>query len=225
MEHPVMGPGELLRRRRERLIGVADPAGSDAGFSLMETIVGMAIMAIFMSLFTSALLSMFNAANKASTVNQTASQLNIAFGRLDKQVRYAAAISPEGQSGGAWYVEFLTTNTGTDICSQLKLDPTTQLLQERTWTVPSAGAAVASGWSQLANNVTNGGQSSTSPDRPFQFIATSGAARFEQLTIRLFAEQRSNNSTTSSVSSVTFTALNSTTVTPTTGICTQVSRS
>ena len=140
----------------------------------METIVGMAIMAIFMSLFTSALLSMFNAANKASTVNETASQLNIAFGRLDKQVRYAAAISPEGQSGGAWYVEFLTTNTGTSVCSQLKLDPTTQLLQERTWTVPAAGAAVASGWSQLANNVTNGGQSATSPDRPFQFIATHG---------------------------------------------------
>jgi prepilin-type N-terminal cleavage/methylation domain-containing protein len=221
----VTGLGGLLRRRYDRIRNGQVQPCSDEGFSLIETIMGMAIMAVFMSLFTGATLTMFSAANKVTTVNETAGQLNIAFGRLDKQVRYAAAISPEGQSGGSWYVEFLTTNTGTSVCSQLKLDPSTQLLQERTWTVPASGAAVPSGWSQLANNITNGGQSSTSPDRPFQFIATHGAAKYEQLTIRLFAEKRSNNTITSSVTSVTFTALNSTTVTSTTGICTGVSRS
>ena len=223
MDRPVIGPAELLRRRHSRILG--DQACAESGFSMIETIMGMALMTIFMSLFTGAMLNMFGAANKVSTVNETASQLNIAFGRLDKQVRYAAAISPEGQSGGNWYVEYLTTNTGSNVCSQLKLNPTTQLLQERTWTVPAAGAAVPSGWSQLANDITNGSQSATSTDRPFQFIAVHGAAKYEQLTIRLFAEKRSNNGITSSVSSVTFTALNSTTVTSTTGICTEVSRS
>ena len=131
-----------------RRCSAADSTGStgrsaapDDGFSLMETMVGMGIMSIFMAIFTGAVIGMFTAANKVSTINQSASQLNLAFSRLDKQVRYAAAISPEGQSGGNWYVEFLTTNTGTSVCSQLKVDPTTVSCCERTWTVPAAGAA------------------------------------------------------------------------------------
>lgn len=205
--------------------GEVERERTDDGFSLMETIVGMAIMSVFLSIFTGAMLGMFNAANKVTSTNNTASQLNIAFNRLDKQVRYAAAISPEGLSGGSWYVEFLTTNTGVSVCTQLKLNPTTSLLQERSWTVPSTGSATPTGWSQLANNITNGSESATSTDRPFQFASAHDAVKFEQLTIRLFAQQRSNNSTTSSVSSITFTALNSSPTTPTTGICTGVSRS
>ncbi|MGI8665516.1 MAG: PulJ/GspJ family protein [Jatrophihabitans sp.] len=218
MEHPVIGI--RLRRRLDRV-----RQDEQAGFSLVETIMGMAIMAIFMGIFTGALLNMFGAANKVSTINETASQLNIAFGRLDKQVRYASAISPEGQNGGSWYVEFLTTNTGVSVCTQLKLNPGTQLLQERSWTVPASGAATPSSWSQLGNNISNGSQGPTSTDRPFQFTSAHGAVKFEQLTIRLFANERSNNSTSTSLSSVTFTALNTTTVTSTTGVCTGVSRS
>ncbi|HET6209323.1 MAG TPA: prepilin-type N-terminal cleavage/methylation domain-containing protein, partial [Jatrophihabitans sp.] len=129
MDDPVIA---AARRRLDRV-----RASRDAGFSLSETLVGMTIMTVFMAIFSSAMISMFTATNKTTTINDTATQLNVAFARLDKQVRYASAISTEGQSGGSWYVEFLTTNTGSPFCSQLKLDPTSQVLQERTWTVPT----------------------------------------------------------------------------------------
>lgn len=220
MEHPVTTVGSALRRRLDRI-----RSDQEAGFSLMETLVGMTIMTIFMAIFSSAVISMFNATNKTTAINDTSSQLNIAFARLDKQVRYASAISTEGQSGGSWFVEFLTTNTGTSVCSQLKLDPTTQILQERTWTVPATGTATASGWAQLADHVSNGGQAANSADRPFQYIAPHSATKFQQLTVRLFSTEASNATTTQSLTSVTFTALNTTRATLTTGVCTQVVRS
>jgi len=199
--------------------------GGDAGFSLMEVIVGMSLMSIFMAVFTGATITMFSSANKVSTVNDTSSQLNNAFIRLDRQVRYASAISREGLSGGNWYVEFRTTNTGATVCSQLKLNPTTQVLQERSWSVTGPTASNLSGWNALASHVSNGAQSATSPDRPFQYVAPTAAAKYQQLAVRLFAQQASSNSPTTALTSASFTLLNSSTVTSTIGVCTEVSRS
>ena len=90
-----------LRRRYDRVL--SEP---DQGTSLIELIVGMLIMTMFMAMFTSAVILMNRAENKADAVTQTSTQLNQAFLTLDKTVRYAAAISDPGVGtpSGDWYV-------------------------------------------------------------------------------------------------------------------------
>ena len=125
-----------LRRRYDRVL-----SEQDRGTSLIELIVGMLIMTMFMAMFTSAVILMNRAENKADAVTQTSTQLNQAFLTLDKTVRYAAAISDPGTGtpSGDWYVELRTTNTGSEVCTQYRVDVATQQLQQRTWNVSVDG--------------------------------------------------------------------------------------
>ena len=62
-----------------------------------------------------------------------------AFQKLDHQVRYADAITPVGNVGANWYVEWHTQaiSTAPEMCTQLKWDATAKTLLERRVTLPS----------------------------------------------------------------------------------------
>src|SRR4051794_18972235 len=107
----------------------------DEGTSMMELLVGMVLMTIFGAIFTTSVVMMNRSTNKVQSLTTTATTLSNAFTTLDRSVRYAAAISSPGVATGTgnWYVEYSTTNTGVQICSQLRLDRTTGQLQRRTW--------------------------------------------------------------------------------------------
>ena len=63
----------------------------------MELIVGMALMAIFMSMFTAAIVLMTQTGNKVEAVSISAARrTNQAFLTMDKTVRYASAITTPG---------------------------------------------------------------------------------------------------------------------------------
>jgi hypothetical protein len=190
------------------------PAG-DEGTSLMELIIGMAIMAIFMSMFTGAIVLMTSTANKVEAVTSSAGQVNQAFLRMDKLVRYASMISAPARSTvaggtGDWYVELSIPNSaGAAICTQLRDDLTTQQLQQRTWNVTSDQvASAASAWQPIASSITN-----TAADVPF-VAGTNTKSLFKQLQINLTSTIIHPTKSTSSASA-TFTALNSTLI-PTT---------
>lgn len=206
---------DTLRRR------IAD----DSGTTLLELVVGMVIMTIFMGMFTTAILVMSNTTNTVQVAADTSNQATDAYLRLDREIRYASAISTPSYSATAamWHVEFATTIisrsgtntvTNTTQCTQLAVAPPSAsngnvgVLQQRTWTV---GATQANPWGVLASNVSNYGSStSTSPFPATSAISGGNASTsMQQLTIKLaYAEP---TSTTTTTSSYTFTAVNSST--------------
>lgn len=211
----VAAPLAPLRQRMSR----------DDGTSLVELMVGMMLMAIFLSMFTGAVVMMYSAMNKSQAVNLTSSQLNVAFSNLDNTVRYATAISPPGLgASGEWYEELRTTTTGAEVCTQLRVDIPTQQLQRRTWTVVNGVGSTPSAWVPISSGISNGGAPSGPTSQPFYLNPTLPNSQYQQLTVNLVAPAGSGTSLTNSVSSFTLTALNSSVSAPTAPICQQQGR-
>jgi Tfp pilus assembly protein PilW len=216
-----------LRQLRRRL-------HQDEGTSLIELMVGMVLMVVFLGMFTGAVVMMNSAMNKSQAVNASSSQLNTSFSNLDNSVRYAAFISTPGVgTSGDWYVELRVTNTGTEVCNQLRVDIVSQQLQRRIWTVGVNGAASAAGaWVPISSGITNGAAGVGAATQPFYLVPPALAtvvppppnAIYQQLTINLISPAGSGSSLTNSTSSFTFTALNSMIPAPTTPICQQQGR-
>jgi prepilin-type N-terminal cleavage/methylation domain-containing protein len=183
----------------------------DRGTTLTELLVGMTLMAIFMTIFTTAVYQMSRTVNKVESATTSAGQANQAFLKLDKLVRYASAIATAGRStGGSWYVELDNTANGPETCTQLRIDSSTQQLQQRTWTITNSVVSAASNWSMIADGVTNGSVASGAANQPFTVPSSAAAASspFQQLTVTLLVT--SNTGTTSTTrTNLTFTALNS----------------
>ncbi|WP_375496752.1 hypothetical protein [uncultured Jatrophihabitans sp.] len=195
---------------RSRLRRLAD---DDQGTTLMELLVGMAVMTVFMSIFLTATLMMTQTANKVEATSISASQTNQAFLRLDKTIRYASAISTPGVSAasGDWYVELdspPTSVAGSDTCTQLRID--SNKLQQRTWAITNGTAGTASGWTAIASSLTNGAAATGSADVPFTAPAASSAASttFQRLQVVLVSTS-GNATTATNRAQLTFTALNS----------------
>lgn len=210
-------------RRRLRGDHTGD-ARRDSGTTLIELVVGMSVMAVFMTMFSASITLMYRSVSKVESLNVTSAQLSTAFNRMDNTVRYASAVSAPGKSGADWYVELQTVNTGTKICTQLRIS--NQQLQQRTWTVLDNGSASGtSEWVPLASGITNGAVAVGDALQPFTRLPATGNITFQQLRLRLNASSGSNESASTSLTDVTFTALNSTLSTPSTGICAEVARS
>jgi len=202
----------------------------DRGTTLIELMVAMGLMTVFMVMFTGAIILIYGTVNKAQSRYDGADQLNTAFNRLDTTVRYAAAIDTPGKVNGdadGWYVELLTTNTGTPVCTQLRVHD--EQLQRRTWTVvgtaPNTTADDLSGWLPLASGITNGDAAlDDAANRPFTLTPASNVFTFQQLTVVLHNASGGDTNASTSDSKLNFTALNSTITTEPTGFCKEVAR-
>ena len=215
---------QLVNRLRSRLYAGGAP---DAGTTLMEMLVGMAIMVIFGGIFTTSIVLMTSSSTKAEALATTSSQLSTAFQRMDKSIRYASAVSTPGVSAGTgttgdWYVEFRTTNTGTEVCTQLRVDQTSKQLQMRSWKPVSSVATSLTSWVPWTNNITNGGVASTSADVPFILLPSKSSVSFQQLRVTLVAV--SGSPPTTSRSSLTLPALNTSATTTSTNVCGEAGR-
>jgi hypothetical protein len=197
----------------------------DDGTTLIELMVGMVLMTVFMTMFTGAILMMNNAMNTSQAINLTASQLNVAFLRLDTIVRSSASISTPGVgTSGDWYVELRTTYTGTVVCTQLRVDITAQQLQRRTWTVADALATAPSSWAPIASGISNGAAASGPTTQPFYLQPPQPNALYQQLTVNLTAPSGSGPSSSTSSSAFTLTAMNSVFPVPTSPVCQEQGR-
>jgi hypothetical protein len=185
---------------------------SDAGVTHVELLVGMTIMTIFMSMFTASVVMMYKSTSKAEAIGNTASQLSMAFTRLDKSVRYASAITEPAQGAdNNWYVEWLSTFSGTAQCTRIRLNVAAGQLQQRTWTVDSSGSPSApSDWIPLASNLQTGG---ASDPQPLTRVSDPNVP-YQQLRIYLIAQTVGQSGPTKSVSDVTFTAFNTSVYSP-----------
>jgi Na+-transporting methylmalonyl-CoA/oxaloacetate decarboxylase gamma subunit len=190
-------PVTRLRARLRLMLHAED------GVTLAEMVAGMALMGIFLSLFAGAVALMSQGSSRAATLTETSSQLNNAFIRLDRSIRYAAAISnPTALANAAnnYYAEWETTNTGQAVCTQVQLNTGTGALRQRTWVVADDGSIGSlTAFNTLATDI----HVSSSPF----VLAASGPLGYEQLTVTLSSSIGS--STMVSASSLTFTSVNS----------------
>jgi hypothetical protein len=179
----------------------------DDGTTMAEMLVGMTLMTVFMAMFTGVMITLYHVSSHAQSVATTAASLNIAFTKLDKTVRYASSISTPSatvNSANNYYVEFQSTHSGTNVCTQIQLNTVTKLLRQRTWVVPYSSLT---GFAALASNVAANQPPFTSPNpAPFALLAH-GDIDYEQLVISL--NSTSGAPATSSGSAFTFTAVNS----------------
>jgi type II secretory pathway pseudopilin PulG len=205
------------------------PSGDD-GTTLMELMVGMSVMAIFMAIFTAAIVNVFSTTNKTQAVVNSSTQLNLAFEQLDTQVRYASLIDPV--AAAPWSVAFQTDGTASTTCRTLTISPTAPSdvrnnivlnnLVERTWTMNADADGLLSTpgpvtQSVLANGVALVDQNGTAVT-PFT-VSTPAVGTLlqaqeqvhQQLDLRLVAVDGNGKSLTKSFSEITFTALNSAT--------------
>lgn len=173
----------------------------------------MAIMGVFLTIFTGAILSMYRTTNKAESLMDSSAQIHTAFSRLDTSVRYASAVSAAGfDSGSNPSVAFETSYTGTLTCTQLRLDLADSQLQQRTWTIDAFGATAPTAWRPLASDVVPLQQGGTAAP-PFETIQPTPqpgqAAPPQQLRVRLASTSGSGTSASTSQTDVTFVAFNS----------------
>ncbi len=185
------------RTRRSAALPVSGCAPGDCGITLIEVMVSMSLMAVITSLFAGGIVQAYRLGAKNESMAAVQADLHNAFSRMDKQARYASSISEPGASGTNQYVEFVTSSSGTVVCTQYRVSTSTGRLQSRTW----RQGGPTSGWSTLASNVTD----------PAGFVrtvaATNGPER-QRLTVTLSVTSGKGSTATSQRSSVTYTALN-----------------
>ena len=125
----------------------------DAGVTLIEVVVAMSIMSILMVIVTGAVLQIYHSVNEVDSLAEAQTQINTAFIRLDREVRYARGVSDPALVGGDYYVEYLRSVNSVDTCVELRLRTTTDELQRREWT-KNMSPLVPGGWTTLASHVT-----------------------------------------------------------------------
>lgn len=174
---------------------------TDQGITLIEVVVSMAIMTVLMSIFTTGVIQMYRVANRTEALNVTQAQVVTAFNRMDKEIRYATAISTPAQIGDAFYVEYTSTNSsGATECTRLSVDTGDRLMRMVKWQGSYPTTPV---WTVLATNVT-------ASQAPFVLVA---GLSFQRLQVRIEATYGTVAAgSTGAVKStdVTFTAVNTT---------------
>jgi type II secretory pathway pseudopilin PulG len=210
---------------------VRSRSAGDDGTTLMELMVGMTVMAIFMAIFTAAIVTMFSTTNKTQAVVNSGTQLNLAFERLDTQVRYATLID-QPTTVPTTSVAFQTDGPTSTTCTKLTISPVVpgvvlnggivvNNFVELTWTMNLAAdgtlpsPAVGSGTqTMLATGMALVDQNGAAVT-PFA-VTTPTLAQPQQevhqkLRLRLVAVDGNFKSLSKSFSEITFSALNSAT--------------
>jgi type II secretory pathway pseudopilin PulG len=192
---------------------IKDRLADDSGTTMVELVVSLVIMSFMMAIFTTGIIQMYSAANKTESLSNAQSELNVTFLRMDKQVRYASGISQPQFVNGSYYVSMLTTNTGANRCTAVKLDPDAAQLSTFTWDEDDAPADPF--WTVLANNVTPKGA------QPFTLWPANAVANFDRLQLTIQARTGDGTTGTTTDTDVTFTALNTSLETSSEFVCTR----
>ncbi len=209
----VRGDAEARVRPREaqRAVSQGRTAGrsqqrGEAGFTLVEMGVSLLILSIFMAMIVSGMVHLVGPALQTGAIRDSSDQLDIAFLDLDSEVRYASAVwAPyAGNANDDWDIEFESTFSGAaePTCTELKYNYATGQLLQASWSV---GSNVAPGFKVLATDLTGSAD-------PFDAPVQSASSPYQkvQLMVTLSATSGSGPNMKTTKSSVTFTALNST---------------
>lgn len=184
--------------------------------TLSELLVAMAVTSVVMVIATTGIVQMYRTSNRADVLSTEMMQLQTAFQILDRSVRYATAISQPNTTAtatGDWYVEWTSVSGTSTTCTQLRLDASTNLLQRRS--EPAGGAPGA--WSTVASSLTG--------TQPFTLQAASTSSYpHQRLSVDVTVRPPSGSAQLARRSTFSFTALNTSLTTVSTGVCSDMSR-
>ncbi len=189
----------------------------DDGVTVAELAVTTGIMSVVMAVFTTGVVQLFQAGNNNELVALTQAQLNTAFLRLDRNVRYAAGISRQHtNAAGNKVVEYLNTEvaSGQPECAQLELNGATQVLRRQVWPQTEKPK---DNWVVLASQIDVGKSS-------FELLDPGPNTGFQRLKIVLVVAGNPGRGRTAAETEITFTALNSTRLTKPADICPEASK-
>lgn len=191
---------------------------AEAGFTLVELSVAMLIMAIFLGISMGSVIHLLTPASQAQAMRDSTSQLDLAFLTLDHEIRYSSVVFPPYQVSNNDFVEFESTyNSQTNAtCTEVDFAVATGTLQQRTWSAGSPPTNPPSGPSYhvLATGLVANPQNPTSNVFSLPSPASTSPYHSEELSITLWAASGSGQARELAESSVTFTAVDSTSSTP-----------
>lgn len=220
------------RRRGYKGVAAVTRGREEEGFTLIELMVTMVIMALVAVMVLVSIVNVMTQQNQAASIDQTASQVGLAFIALDKEIRYAAAIDcpygwtgpaggpcstaptdasavPSGDYALSFYSEWTVATLGHAQCTEILYNTLKGQLEQRTW-VAGSSVSTATGWSIIGSRL-----SSTPSQAVFTVpTATSSSLIRQQVTVALTSGSANTVPAVSSLAQVTFTAVNSTTATP-----------
>ena len=165
----------------------------DAGFSLMEVMVGSAVMSVVMAVATSAFVQMYRTANRTEAGALTETSLMASFSRLDREVRYAYRINaPYQPDANTFAVDYVVPDaTSTLLCVQLTQPVSGGALIRTQWPQTSTSAdpaAISSGvaTSLVSANTTTAAGGAQVTANPFT-VRTTGqdGSNFDRLRINV----------------------------------------
>ena len=151
------------------------PHTDQAGQTLVELMVSMAILGVVLAIFLGVLAWVQTALTRETTRSTTEDQIRLAMEAIDRDVRTATVLyDPAVETPTAYFglrVAHRNTNSTTIQCIQYRVE--NQVLERRTWT--SANLGSVSSWRTMAETVAN--STSAVADRPFK-LETTGAAGY-----------------------------------------------
>jgi prepilin-type N-terminal cleavage/methylation domain-containing protein len=198
----------------------------DDGFSLVEVLVSLGVMSVVMVVFTTAILQVYRTSAKTESISIVQGQLQTAFQRFDRELRYASWIAQPGQVGTAWYVEWAGYDGNT--CGQLRLETASTangnnangIMQWLSWSRTATPPAPGTAGRTVASNLV--APDSTGPFERQLAGAVTGTGDgadftpdFQRLRVHVSAQRGDSIAQVDT----TFTALNTSRDTPATNDC------
>jgi prepilin-type N-terminal cleavage/methylation domain-containing protein len=193
----------------------------DAGITMIEMVVVMSIMSVLMVLFTTSVVTVYRTFNKVDATNQAQEQVNNVFLRLDKEIRYAQAVSAPLIGTPASAVEYMMApppGVVEPTCVQLRLRTDTGQLQRRTW-LDSTGVVPTANWATLLTGVEPVKDGATTKPA-FTLVTPNADQDYQRLRLNFATVAGGAAGSTSRITDITFTALNTKGSGPT-GLCNQ----
>jgi prepilin-type N-terminal cleavage/methylation domain-containing protein len=164
--------------------------GRDDGFTLMEVMVGSALMSVVMAVATAGFVDMYKTADQTEANTLTETNLMMSFSRLDREVRYAYRVNQPYMADSSTYaIDYIVgDNNNTWQCVQLTLPVAGGALIRKQWPQNSTSAsAITSGVADMlisANTTTVNG--APVPANPFTLLPTrQGNSNFDRLQINM----------------------------------------
>jgi prepilin-type N-terminal cleavage/methylation domain-containing protein len=202
--------GQVGRRAEGNAQPAAAQDDSESGYTLVELIVSMGILAILIGIFMAAVTQEYKDTVRTQAVSTASDEALRTFDRFDHTIRYAAAVNRPVEVGTNWYLEYQTTATKNGVapvCTQWKFDSTADTVAYRTWS--ETGATVTpTPFTVTSMHVIN----NPTTQQPFTFLPADGTFTNQRVQVTLMIQNvKGNGGTLSS----TFTALNTSTATAT----------
>lgn len=187
---------------------------ADAGMSITELIISMAIFSMVIVVFLSAVSTMAKTTVRSEATSDSTSQMRNVFARFDKEARYASEINSPATVSGAIYIEYLvpaSARDGEGMCVQWRYVKADKVLQRRTWTPGDASSV--SNWMTMVTDLRN--DLTLTGEQPFTVhrAGTIGGKVYLHQTLDLFLDAglAGSGDARGSQLDTTFVALNSST--------------